>query len=188
MLLPFTVQQCQMHLRGTQARNLNYVAWKNYSCIFNICWITRLSLSSWTIVPLDGFTVLASLRKCTVYRNIWKKFQIFLSIFNISLANTCPCLTFFHAFHQTTMMKSQYLISPISHYLIMLHAWHSSTLSARCQSRCHLMSVKPLQKKETWPTTKEKCYWAYGNITRSHRRWGRGPKWLLAYTVPSHMS
>ncbi len=28
MLLPFTVQQCQMHLRGTQARNLNYVVEK----------------------------------------------------------------------------------------------------------------------------------------------------------------
>ncbi len=119
MLLPFTVQQCQMQLAGI-----------NHSCIFNICWNTQLSLSSWTIVPLNRFTVLANLRKRSVYRNFWKKSQIFLSIFNIYLANTCSCVTFFHTFLQTTMMKSQYLISRILHYSIMLHTWHSWTLSA----------------------------------------------------------
>ncbi len=70
-----------------------------------------------------------NLQKRSVYRKFWKKFQIFLSIFNIYLANTCSCLTFFHAFLQTTMMKSQYLISRILHYSITSHAWHSWTLS-----------------------------------------------------------
>ncbi len=130
MLLPFTVQQCKMQLVGIQAQNLNYVAWKNHSCIFNICWNNRLSLSSWTIVPLKEFNVLASLRKRSEYRHFWKKFQIFLLIFNLYLANTCSCLTLIHPFLQTTKMKSQYLISQILHYSIMLHTWHSWMLSA----------------------------------------------------------
>ncbi len=116
MLLPFTVQQCQMLFAGTQAQNLNYVAWKNHSCIFSICWNTALKRIYCSRKPAKTIRI--------------QKFQIFLSIFNTSLANTWSYLTFFHDFHLTTMMKSQYLISWTHHYSITLHTWHSWMLSA----------------------------------------------------------
>ncbi len=72
MWLPFTVQQWQIQLAGTQAQNLNFVAWKNHSCIFNICWNTQLSLSSWTIVPLNGFTQVRVCLSFTIFfRQQW---------------------------------------------------------------------------------------------------------------------
>ncbi len=131
MLLPFTVQQCQMQLAGIQAQNFNYVAW--IKSLLHFQYLLKYLTFTFLIEHSALKRIYCSRKPAKTIRiqkYFGRNFRFFFRFSTYISQTHVRVWLSFALFLQTTMMKSQYFISRILHYSITTLTWHSWMLSA----------------------------------------------------------